>query len=391
MLPLFDTFKKEKLEKEVDVLDITSLQTSILTKYYPELGTTKNWDMGVQTSTPIDKDDPSKGFITLDRTFQDLKFDPNAYDFDYIKGTNPKDPFYQPTEAEQSLHNETGEYISEVNHWLVVQCVKVDEWFSNNSEKLQNFMCWDKREHIFEQRIFFKHKLIHTTTWDRPTVAGEERSLNPSTGGPAIKVCTIGAGKTNPTYNENGIQITTGTSGTFEQGEGNCRKWNSLDIPFVRTFNAGKGLGAVIKFNSSSLDTKVYLKATADSEEKFEVDSKYLQTNGQWGTFEDPIQLNLQFIEVVVNNPGRDTLKQITVNFYGEEFYRIQIPFKWDEEPDYIMHDEESLANTDKYHPPRKYNSETDTWSAPLFDTNFRINREFTPITNFGSRITQSF
>ena len=53
------------------------------------------------------------------------------------------------------------------------------------------------------------------------------------------------------------------------------------------------------------------------------------------------------------------------------------------------MHDEQTLQNTDKYHPPRKL--EKGVWSAPLFKTNFRLNREFTPLRKFGQRFKENF
>ena len=393
MLPLFGTFKKEELDKEVDILDISSIQTSVLTKFYPGLGTTKNWDMGVMTATPIDKNDPTKGFITLDLRYQDLFFEEDAYDFDYIKGTNPQDPFYQLTDDEQDSLKKNAEYISEHNYWLVVQCLKVKEWFSNNSKELNNFMCWEYREHIYQQEIYFKHKLIHTDVWVRDTVPGSTQTLNnQATGGLGTPTCNIGAGKTNPTYNLDNEKITTGTSGTFESKNGKCLKWKSLEVPYTLTYNAKNALGAVIKINNPFLITKVYLKSSSDSEEKVEVKSSYKDSNNNWGSFDNPIQLTNQFIEIEIKDPGTNELTNLTINYYGEEYYRIQIPFKYDEEPDYCMHTETTLAISPKgkYHPPQKVDKITEE-VYPIFPTNFRLNKEFIPLKKFTRRFTEKF
>ena len=377
MLPIFNTFNKKLLDKEVEPLDITSIQTSVITKYYPELGSTKNWDASVQSATPVDKNDPSKGFIILDRTFQDLEFDLNAYDFDYIKGTNPSDPFYTPTNIENEQLKRNPSYLSKTNYWLVVQCLKVKEWFSNNSKELEDFRCWEYKEHIFQQEIYFKHKLIHSYIKDRPTSPGiTSPGLTPN----SPNVCDVGQGETAGEFLE-GTQITTGMSPTFKSEGGACLRWDSLNIPYIEVVDCKKALGAVVKVNDNSLNVKVYIKPTANSIEKVEVGM---------GSFEDPIQLTQQFLEVVITNPGKNTFKRLQVDFYGEEYYRLQIPFKWDEEVEYQMHDSETLINTNKYHPPRKLKPNGE-WTTPLFDTNFRLNKEFTSITNFRNRMSQEF
>ena len=384
MLPLFDTFNKVLLEKEVEALDITSMQTSVITKYFPELGTTKTWDVGIQSALPLDKDDPSKGFTILDRTFQDLVFSEDAYDFDFIKTEEDGAEFYTPTNSEQEKLDQNPNYLSRFNYWLVVQCLTIKEWFSNNSEELEDFMCWEYKEHIYQQEIYFKHKLIHTYVWDRDTEPGDTRTI--TTGGTAnspgtsTTICNIGSGATNPTYDKDGVKLTTGKSPTFETSSGSCLKWSSLDTPFVLTVDAKSALGAVVKPNNTSLNIKVYLKSQEDSTEKIEV---------ALGSFKDPIQLVDRYLEIVVEDPGKSDLKQIKVDFYGEEFYRIQLPFKYDEEVDLIMHDEQTLQNTDKYHPPRKL--EKGVWSAPLFKTNFRLNKEFTSLKKFRQRFKENF
>lgn len=381
MLPFFNSFNNEPLKKEVDVIDLSSMQTSVLTKYFPQLGTTKTWDVSVQSSLPINKDDPSEGFITLDRTFQDLSFDPDAYDFDFIKTDKTGVEFYSPTNSELSALQNNPNYISKYNYWLVIQCMTIKEWFSNNSKELDNFNCWEYKEHLYQQEIYFKHKLIHTYKWERPTIPGDTTTPNIGSQGVGLPICNIGAGSTSPTFDENNNKITTGDSPTFETSSGGCRKWKSLSVPFTQTINVRRGLGAVVKLNSSSLYTKVYLKETEDAVEREEV---------SLGSFEDPILLTKQYLEIEVADPGKSVLKSISIDFYGEEWYRIQLPFKYDEETDYIMHDEETLANTDKFHPPRKLNNEGQ-YTAPLFKTNFRLNKEFTPIKNFGTRITDNF
>lgn len=390
MLPLFKTFKKEILDREVDVLDISSIQTSVITKYFPELGTFKNWEVAVQSSIPINKNDPSEGFIILDRTFQDLKFDSNAYDFDFIKGNNIKDPFYTPTQTEATIQKSNSEYISSINYWKVIQCLTVKEWFSSNTKELENFECWEYKEHIYQQEIYFKHKLIHTEIWNRPTIAGITKSLFSGSGNPtdAVKVCDIGAGETEPTF-EDGIKIDTGISKTFEKGE-SCLRWDSLEVPFRITFNVKKALGAVIKIGNTSINTKVYLKDSAVSENKIEVSSSYKDSNNNWGSFNNPILLTEQFIEIEVEDPYKNSLTKIEINYYGEEWYRVPIPFKWDEEVDYINHTEETILNSPdgKYHPPQTNINNT---TYPNFPIDFRVNKEYIELKNFNSRITQEF
>jgi hypothetical protein len=345
---LFDKFNEENFEVDNQELDIQPTTFSEIKKAYSQLGSLEAWTEGEQIAR-------FDGMI-ISRTYKKLTFETKANDFDLIDSTGGyTDP------------------VLGVRYWRVLHRFSEKEYYSECSENYLNFKIWEENDNFYQMEIIYKHEILTSETWERPIETGS----NPGLGCPSNS-SVVPEGETGPS-NWEVVDSTIDSYG--ETTNTNCVRYQSLEKPFYLIFKNGKALGATIKSNLAP--SAVYISSTSDI-------NNLPSPSTRQNTEEDPHRLNKEYLIIKWDNPGKDSLKYATVDFYGVENYRSFMPIARDTDPLLQEHYEETpylphapLGVATRYKPVGMYNVPDNFWN----DTNIDEIENFSTRTSNPSRI----
>lgn len=368
-LPQFDQVNTDDLAVLPQINSPTAVTVSEIKKVFAGLGKLlldpeaddndpnkfqeNRWVIATQESLP-DK-------TIVSRTYADLIFDEDAFDFDFITDGDTED-FGSDT------------------YWRVIHRFTEKEFFSNNSPELQNFRIWELSYHKWQQEIIYLHEEIASLQWDRPEITVVRDSLTTgggTTGSPGVTTysCTSTPAATNPPGE-------TGDSAVFSRGSAEtleCYREASIPIPFSVTFDVGEALGGFVESDGSI--THILLKSTPAPRLGVLQAGDVIVPNGTEG---NPIKYSQRYVEVYFDLPSKTEPTYVRLRRYGVENFRISIPFERDLEPEFCHHElttprltQTALGTPTMYKPPNEYN----------FPDNFSNDGPPSPLQGFGARL----
>lgn len=390
-LPQFDSIDVDAIATLPQLNNPTAVTVSEIKKVFPQLGKIlldrdlpdsdpgkfqeNRWIIAVQESLP-DK-------TIVSRTYADLIFDDDAFDFDFITDGDEED-------------------FGDTVFWRVIHRFTEKEFFSNNSTELQNFRIWELSCHKWQQEIIYLHEEIASIQWDRPQT--ERVAPDPVFGTPPMPgdpapitgyTCPLISLPT-PDPGETGYSQVFEVIDTGDPQGIKCMSWDSLPLDFIVTFDVGEALGGF--FETDISEYNIYLSNTPpffDNGNLAFVDDGYpiiaLGDQNDNGSENDPIKFSLTYISLVWTDglsghsvPTRDEPTYVRLRRYGVENFRTSIPFERDLDPEFCHHEPETerltqtaLGTPTMYKPPDNYN----------FPDNFSNDGPATQLAGFGNRL----
>lgn len=374
-LPKFDTFNKDEIAIFPQINNPSAVTIAEIKVEYPQLGriiidaetgdTEPNrWVEGVQEALP-DK-------TIVSRTYNRLQFDEDAFDFDFITGGDAID-------------------FGSSTYWRVLHRFTEEEFFSNNSDQLQNFQIWELSYHRYQQEIIYLHEELNSLEWNRTKISVPPVTVPPPIGSPigtpGTQACptlpppTAPAGQTG----ESAVFV----DGTDLTGAPLCSRWASIPLDFLLVFNVGEALGGYIETDASGYN--IYLSEnppTLDGSGNLVFNGFSQQVSN--GSVNNPIKYSYTYISFYMSDnagftpPTRTSPTFVRLKRYGVENFRLSLPFERDNEPEILHHTPDTprlpraaAGVPTMYKPPGNFNFPDDFWN----------DADITTLFGFGNRL----
>lgn len=356
-LPTFETIDVNSLTPDVELNNINTPTISEIKEHLPELG--QNYigpnedgdDQFVDNKWVIGKQEASVEGDIISRTYAELLFDQDAYDFDFIK------------------EGDADEFGTE-DYWRVLHRFTEIEYYSDSSPDLQDFRVWEESRHTWQQEIIFRHENIGNIRWDRPQVTAPLTTTPPAMGAPVGTLPTYACPLDEPDApnGETGESVAFLVPSVIDENtlpsEIKCCRWASLPLDWEIIFDVGQALGGF--YETDGTVTEVKLIAYDDAMPTPNIIAED-DPNVNPGTEADPMKFNRRFLRLRFDME-RDAPTYVELHRYGKDNYRIFLPYERDTEPEICTHEASALTTKAtgtypksreeliKYRPPNKLN-----------------------------------
>lgn len=252
----------------------------------------------------------------ISRAYKELEFYDDAEDFDLVDNT-----FVDSTYGSRY-------------YWRVIYKFDEYEYYSEAGPDYENFKIWEYNLHSNQLEIIYKHEILASISWERPIIS------------------------------------------TNNQEDSLTIEYEPLPLPFILSYDVGKALGATIDFNLMPdyiLFTDDILDISLLSEEEL---NKLNKIDIAENNYENPYKLDKRYITLVWLEPTDDLPNLGIIDFYGVENYRTFFPLTREEDPELLVHLEETpyIAHTNntttitKYKPPGRLDFPDHFWNDTMIN-----------------------
>lgn len=372
-LPTFDSVDIGAVAVTPELGSINVPTISEIKQHFPQLGSNfagkddDGDDVFIQNKWIIAKQEASVEKSIISRTFAELEFNEDAFDFDFV------------------TEGDADEFGTE-DYWRVLHRFTEIEYFSDSGPAAQDFRVWEESRHIWQQEIIYTHELIGTLRWDRERILVPPETIPPVLmGDPPTYACPT-TPPDDPPVGETGESIIFPEVDPSVMPEGIiCYRWESLPLDWEIIFDVGEALGGYIDTDGTVTEARLLAYDDAMPTPNIIAEDP---PNTFPGSVGDPIKFGRRFLRLRFDMQT-DSPTYVELFRYGKQNYRLFLSYQRDTEPETCTHPVEALYTEDagtypgsrvelvKYRPPGKLND---------FPNNFWNDTDINSLDDFEGR-----